>query len=116
MVQDLVIYCFNSYAKHSMHNRAAYRMPRSLRTIRLNIDGSWMLLTYCDICMLRQRIEYVAKSSYAATLELLWSWWWHQTVTIRGIAQLQVIAMCCESAHVRGVGCNVSGIWNIVVT
>ena len=33
-----------------------------------------------------------------------------------GIARLQVIATCCESTHVRGVSCNVSGIWNVVVT
>ena len=33
-----------------------------------------------------------------------------------GIAWLQVVATCCESTHVRGVSCNVSGIWNVVVT
>ena len=33
-----------------------------------------------------------------------------------GIARLQVVAMCCESTHVRGVSCNVSGIWNVVET
>ena len=33
---------------------------------------------------------------------------WHSLV--------QVMAMCCESTYVHGVGCNVSGIWNVVVT
>ena len=33
-----------------------------------------------------------------------------------GIARLQVIATCCESTHVRRVSCNVSRIWNVVVT
>ena len=91
MVEGLLIYGFNSYAKHYIHGRAvipwcaAYRMPRSYpmvrslshaaqlwhglhssRTVKLNIEWFGEVLIYCDIYRMWQRIGYMAKSLYTA--------------------------------------------------
>ena len=105
----------------------AYRMPRSYPMVRSLSHAAQLWHGLRSLCtvqlnrewfvevtpLLQQQIRGMAESSYAATFvtfEMASNGYvtWH--------SPMQVIATCCESAHVRGVGCNVLGIWNVVVT